>query len=153
HIPDPIEFGRLYQLLDYYPSGVGHGRTFSTRYGIIGKVWRTDEPLLERDLLKPPASGALKDTHSVIKMIMRDWGMNRREAERAVKHRSYFCFLLNHEQAKVGLVFMDSTEANAFVGANQEDAIKAANRELSVVISNLLDDLSAISLQIDWERD
>jgi hypothetical protein len=151
HIPDPIEHGRLYQLLDYYPSGAGRGRSFSTRYGIIGKVWRTDDPLLEPDLLGHAT--APEETHSVITMIMRDWGMNRREAEQAIKHRSYFCFLLLHEQTKVGLVFMDSTRANAFNVIHQTDVIEIANKELSPGISRLLDDLSAVSLEIDLEQD
>jgi hypothetical protein len=150
HIPDPIAHGRLYQLLDYYPSGEGQARTFSTRYGIIGKVWRTDTSILEPDLYRHATSPT--DTHSLITMIMRDWGMTRREAERAIKHRSYFCFLLVHEQTKVGLMFMDSTEPNAFNASHETALIEKVNRELAPGISKLLDDLSVVSLQIDLEQ-
>jgi hypothetical protein len=148
--------GRLYQLLDYYPSGIGHSRTFSMRYGIIGKVWRTGEALLENNLLIPAGSTpptTTPDTHSAINMIMRDWGMYRREAEQAIKRKSYFCFMLIHDQTKVGVMYMDCAKEDSFVKANQKEAIEFMNRELGPVISKLLDDISALSLQIELERD
>ena len=84
---------------------------------------------------------------------MRDWGMTRREAEHAITHHSYFCFLLTHEQTKVGLVFMDAEQTDAFDETCMDEVIKQANKELSASVSKLLDEVAAVSLQIDLERD
>lgn len=156
HIPDPIEERRLYQLLDYYPIGSGHGRAFSTRYGIIGKVWRTDDPQIEHDLRRPPNADTLaitQDTDLIIRIIMRDWGMTRREAEHAINHRSYFCFLLTHERTKVGLVYMDSKHPDIFDEAHRNGVIEQANEDLAPMVSSLLDQLSSVSLQVSLQRE
>jgi hypothetical protein len=87
HIPDPIRYGRLYQLVDYCPAGLGRGREFSIRFGIIGKVWRKESALLENDLLTPAAPRTHEEE---IDKIMSDWGMDRREAESALKAQILF---------------------------------------------------------------
>jgi Histidine kinase-, DNA gyrase B-, and HSP90-like ATPase len=81
HIPDPISDGNLYQLLDYHPEGTGQFRTFSERYGIIGKVWRTEKSLLFNHVDDLPPNAP---TEAKLENIMSNWGMNRREAERAL---------------------------------------------------------------------
>src|SRR5262249_55525434 len=103
---------RLYQMLDYYPKGEGSFRHFSNRYGIIGKVWRSGKSQQVGNLLDGLSADATQDEK--IARIMQDWGMNRREAERAVERPSYICFLLEHHGTKVGLVYMDSKEKDAF---------------------------------------
>lgn len=148
HIPDPIRDGRLYQLVDYCPSGLGRGREFSTRFGIIGKVWRTEGPLLENDLLTPQ----IQRTHEEeIDKIMSDWGMDRREAESALKHRSYFCFPLVHENRKVGLLYMDAEEKDSFDGTKQSDVSARAQEELAPLVAKVLDDSATVSLHVELD--
>jgi putative methionine-R-sulfoxide reductase with GAF domain len=77
--------------------------------------------------------------------------MNRREAESALKHRSYFCCPLIHENSKVGLLYMDSTEKNAFNEGSQMAVLEKAMSVLAPLVSKTLDDLSAIALQIEVE--
>lgn len=118
-------------------------------------MWRTDKEQIEHDLHSGSNQLAkeVTDRESVIRMIMRDWGMNRREAEKAYNHRSYFCFLLTHDQRKVGLVYMDSPKESAFVGKHRDRAIKTANDSLAPAVAKVIDGLSSASLQIDLETD
>jgi hypothetical protein len=151
YIPDPIRYGRLYQMIDYCPSGEGRARTFSARYGIIGRVWRTEVSTQEGDLLPPVARGETRTHEQEVDAVMSNWGMNRREAESALKHRSYFCCPLIHENSKVGLLYMDSTEKNAFNEGSQMAVLEKAMSVLAPLVSKTLDDLSAIALQIEVE--
>lgn len=151
HIPDPIRYARLYQLLDYCPIGSGRARTFSNRYGIIGKVWRTEVAILEGDLLTPAKSGTVMTHEQEIDAVMSNWGMDRREAENALKHRSYFCLPLVHENTKVGLLYIDSSKKNAFNAEKQNLVSQKAQVDLAAVVSRVLDDLSSVTLQIDLD--
>ncbi|KRR01652.1 hypothetical protein CP49_21815 [Bradyrhizobium valentinum] len=151
YIPDPIRYGRLYQLVDYCPSGAGRARTFSVRYGVIGRVWRTEVPTQEGDLLPPSAPGEVRTHEQEIDAVMSNWGMNRREAESALKHRSYFCCPLIHENSKVGLLYMDSTERDAFDHEQRVAVIEKATSAMGPLVSKTLDDLSTVALQIEVE--
>lgn len=148
HIPDPIRYGRLYQLVDYCPAGLGRGREFSIRFGIIGKVWRTENALLENDLLTPAATRTHEEE---IDKIMSDWGMDRRESESALKHRSYFCFPLVYENRKVGLLYMDAEEKDSFDGTRQSDVSARAQEELAPLVAKVLDDSATVSLQVELD--
>jgi hypothetical protein len=173
-----------------YPTGSGHARTFSNRYGIIGKVWRTETAIWADDLFNPQtaheeradvtSSGAeipgseekiiiaapglqilqlIEDVGSSmptvrekeISAVMKDWGMNRREAETALKHRSYFCCPLVHDNIKVGLLFMDSTRKSAFKADGRNDVLKAADEALAPIIHKIIDDLSGVAIQIEFD--
>jgi hypothetical protein len=149
HVPDPIRYDRLYQLVDYCPSGSGRGRTFSTRYGIIGKVWRTEKMRLANDLFQ---MSTIPRTHEdEIDEIMNDWGMDRREAESALKHRSYFCFPLIHEHRKVGLFYMDSNDKNSF-DENKESAVsERAQKELAQLVAKVMEESATLSLQLEFD--
>ncbi len=149
YIPDPLRYGQLYQLIDYCPSGSGRARTFSIRYGIIGRVWRTEVPTQEGDLLPPTAPGTTRTHEEEIDAVMSNWGMNRREAESALKHRSYFCCPLIYEKSKVGLLYMDSAKKEMFDLGKQAAVLEKAKVELAPVVSKTLDDLSSVALQID----
>lgn len=149
HIPDPVRYGRLYQLVDYVPAGLGRGRAFSVRYGIIGKVWRTEEPKLANDLFE---SQSIQGTHEQeIDEIMSNWGMDRREAESALKHRSYFCFPLSFEQRKVGLLYMDAEEKNSFDDDRQAEVLAEAQEALAPLVNKMLDDSAALALQVELD--
>lgn len=152
-VPDPIRYDRLYQLLNYLPSGDGRGRTFSARYGIIGKVWRTDKAMNAGNLFSLREGEVAPSAHEEkIDKVMSDWGMNRREAEKAIKRLSYFCFPLTMSGTKVGLFYVDSEEADAFDSDFIESVQLGALTNLSPLLLKLQDDLAEISLQINSEK-
>jgi hypothetical protein len=109
HVPDVLFAETLYQLLDYYPRGGGRGRIFSTRFGIIGRVWRLGQSLTEG---KVPQSAD---------ELIRTWGMTRREADAAGEGRqSFSAVVLTAESTPVGIFYMDSEEQAAFAGVDDE---------------------------------
>lgn len=146
HVPDPIRYDRLYQLVDYCPDGSGRGRDFSVRYGIIGKVWRMEKMQLANDLFQ--TKKAQRTHEEEIDEIMSDWGMNRREAESALKHRSYFCFPLTYEDRKVGLFYIDAKEKNSFNETKEAEVSSRAQKELAPLVAKALADSAALSLQL-----
>jgi hypothetical protein len=109
HIADLVLKGHLYQMLNYYPDGSGHGRSFSERYGIIGKVWRSQKSIVLNTLLKDmPVEATMTDK------ITEDWGMTQKEAGKALKKPSYACCVISHQSRRLGVFYMDSTKENAF---------------------------------------
>jgi hypothetical protein len=112
YVEDFLYTETLYQLIDYYPSGSGRGRPISIRFGIVGKTWRLEEDDIEPDLKTDPPT------------LIREWGMTLRETSRAAQHRPSFAAVLlkNDEQDLVGLLYMDSSDANAFPARDTEEA-------------------------------
>lgn len=112
HIQDPLFNDWLYQLLDYYPTGGGHGRSFSTRAGIIGKVWRTDRFDTWRQEEGVP-----------LRRLIQEWGMTPEEAARrqvSDETKGMMAIPL-HDRADsrpIAVMYLDSTEPNLF-GANE----------------------------------
>ncbi|MGH9195112.1 MAG: hypothetical protein ACRD1T_05165, partial [Acidimicrobiia bacterium] len=107
HVADVLYTETLYQLLDYYPSGDGRGRTFSIRFGIVGKTWR-----LQGDQVEPVIS-------SDAAKLIESWGMTVRETSGSGQgRRSYASILLkDSDQTGLAVVYLDSPTDNAF-GAN-----------------------------------
>jgi hypothetical protein len=123
HIPDPLYENGLYQLLDYFPRGAGHGRTFSARAGLIGLAWRTDS---KREWIQSSAI--------TLPMLMQEWGMTQREAaERRVVDRTKVMMAIPlHDVTgarKVGVLYLDS-ENHDYFGAT-EDERQALRKELN----------------------
>lgn len=104
HVPDVLFEETLYQILDYYPKGGGRGRTWSVRYGIIGKTWR---------LAKSQIEGAVPTTADD---LILNWGMTREEASAAGQGRKSFAAIVlrDDEQTPVGIFYLDSTRDRAF---------------------------------------
>lgn len=104
YVPDVLFKNVLYRLLDYYPLGGGHGKTYSTRFGIIGQTWRaqrSDSALVSAD----------RET------LIAEWGMTIAEATRSARRkRTFVCVVLKDEEAAtaVGLLFAESEADNAF---------------------------------------
>jgi hypothetical protein len=94
----------IYQLLDYYPKGRGRGRTFSRRFGILGRTWRTGQHETEGRI---PAE---------VDDLVRYWGMTSDEAARAGQGRhSFSCVVLKETQdSPVGVLYLDAREPDAF---------------------------------------
>ena len=109
HVADVLYTETLYQLLDYYPSGEGRGRTFSIRFGIVGKTWR-----LQRDQIEPVIS-------SDPGILIESWGMTVRETSASGRaRRSFACVLLKDaDQTQVAVIYLDSPTDNAF-GASED---------------------------------
>ena len=149
HIPDPIRYGQLYQLVDYCPQGSGRTRAFSIRYGIIGRVWRTEKIELENDLL--PQKTPQRTHEEEIEEVMSTWGMNWREAESALTHRSYCCFPLTEGSTKLGLLYMDATDRGAFADERKNEVAAKAESDIAPIVAKVLGDSATIALQLDLD--
>jgi len=110
HVPDILFADTLYQLLDYFPRGVGRGRTFSSRFGIIGLCWRSREPEIRGTVPTSP------------RILVRDWGMTYEEALASGEGRQSFVAVLicDETDSGVAIFYLDSKEQNAF-GADTAD--------------------------------
>jgi hypothetical protein len=69
HVSDTLFAESYYQLLPYYPGGTGEARSWSVRFGLVGKTWRMGESACE----------------GTLQMSSRDlvtlWGMTSDEAD------------------------------------------------------------------------
>ncbi len=122
HIPDPLFENQLFQLLDYYPKGAGSGRTFSTRSGIIGLVWRTSAN-----------QQWFQDAAITTPELIREWGMTPREAAdrtSADVAKDMLAIPLKDptKAVLVGVMYLDSKLQNAF-GTGIDQAAKEAARD------------------------
>ena len=145
HVPDILFAETFYQLLDYYPRGGGRGRTWSIRFGIIGRAWRSGDDLAEGKVPSDPHDLILK------------WGMTREEAARAGQQRpSFLCVVLRDEQdTAVGLFYIDSAQEGAFgakKGTQQrlcKSAVKGCKETgLTNALAQLSEELRRFSPQI-----
>jgi hypothetical protein len=112
HVPDIVFKDYLYQLVDYYPGPERHhplGRRYSQRFGIIGRAWRSGQSIGRGKAVSGP--------NAAIQLIT-EWGMQPREADNhSHLQPANLCVVLfdhtdNHRQ--VGLLYVDSTQENAF---------------------------------------
>jgi hypothetical protein len=96
HVPDTLFSESLYQLVDYFPDGAGRGRVWSSRFGIIGKAWRTGKRQINGEVTT--------DTEKLIEK----WGMTIQEAERAGSGRQTFlCVPLAFGNVEAGIFYID----------------------------------------------
>lgn len=112
HIQDYIFFDRLFQLFDYFPSGDGFGRDFSTRMGIIGRVWRSGVASANGRLLDELQNGDYSPSKAHREKICLEWGLTALEAERFMSRPSYCCVPIEKSGRRVGLFFMDCRKVN-----------------------------------------
>jgi hypothetical protein len=145
YIPDALFAESLYQLTDYYPVQAtgGRGRTFSSRYGIIGKAWRLRE--------SQHASSVPTDERDLIL----GWGMNREEAQRAGHGKQSFgCIVLKGTRSPLGMLYFDSPLPNAFGDDKQWEQLKtavlqaAAQNELVAALQSIHLDILRLSPQV-----
>jgi hypothetical protein len=126
YIRDVLFEDTLYQLVDYYPldGRVTSGRTFSIRYGIIGRAWRMQEHLGE------------KNAQSSHDELVEQWGMTKEEAARITRQNpACICAILrgqatpssvNPDGLPIALFFADSSEAGAF--GEDENAVRLSEQ-------------------------
>jgi hypothetical protein len=141
HVPDILFADTLYQLLDYYPLGGGRGRTFSSRFGIIGLCWRSKEDQIKGEVPTDPQE------------LIRDWGMTTEQAAASGNGRQSFMALVlrDHIGTPVAIFYMDAKEKNAFGDDSGRDdfgdklkrqAISSSNHKgLIASLEKLRDDL------------
>ncbi len=110
HVPDILFADTLYQLLDYFPRGVGRGRTFSSRFGIIGLCWRSREPQIRGSVQTDP------------KILVRDWGMTHEQAVASGEGRQSFAAvpLRDESGSPVAIFYLDAKDKNVFGDDNGE---------------------------------
>lgn len=106
HVRDIVFKDFLYQLVSYYPAGGGAHRRFSQRYGIIGRSWRSGKSHGTGNAFGPSASA---------ETLVEHWGMTRDETHGVLNTRpSCLSVLLRVDNVPVGILYVDSTERNAF---------------------------------------
>jgi hypothetical protein len=85
YVADFVFSDRLYQFTEYYNSqgdaisSGKAGRTFSIRYGIIGRVWRSGVHEIEGNLISTQEQTHVDDDN-IERFIARRWGLTLREA-------------------------------------------------------------------------
>lgn len=146
HVPDILFAETLYQLLDYFPRGGGRGRTFSTRFGIIGRCWRSRESQI----------GGTIPTDS--QDLIRNWGMTREQALASGQGRQSFAAipLCDESGTQVAIFYLDSAERNAFTDDTdttfQQKLIEAivvgSKNSLTSALIKMRDDLKDRRLMI-----
>jgi hypothetical protein len=106
HVRDIVFREYLYQFVEYYPSGGGQHRRFSQRYGIIGRTWRSG---------RSHGTGNAFGTEASTQSLIEEWGMTREETHGVLNSRpSCLSILLKFEGEDVGILYVDSTERDAF---------------------------------------
>lgn len=151
HVQDPLLRDSLYQLLDYNSEPRGRGRSWSVRFGIIGRVWRREQSEIRSEV--PTDANAL----------IEEWGMTQTEARKAGRDRqSFACVFLRNQKTNVpiGILYFDATNRNAF-GATDEGraeflrvALKVAcERGLVDETVKLIEQISGLQAQLELHDD
>jgi len=142
HVEDVLINDSLYQLLDYFPKGKGAGRVKSTRYGLIGLVWRHRRDYIQARVSVDPDE------------LVRQWGMSREEALQAVERsarKSFAGFLLKSSKGHiVGIFYMDHPDQCAFGDPESEDSKKV--QQSKDLKSNLINSQHAKNLADDIDE-
>jgi hypothetical protein len=109
HVQDILFEEAMYQLLDYYPIGGGGGRSFSMRFGLLGRAWRLGKSQAQGRVNPQPAA------------LIQEWGMTSQEAAAAGRGRkSFTCALLKDHGVQVGILYLDAMEEDAFGSTHEE---------------------------------
>jgi hypothetical protein len=117
HVPDPLLQDALTQYLDYYGDAKGgHGRVFTTRFGIIGRAWRLREDQIEGDVSRDE------------KVLVANWSMTPEETRTGAGkgRQSFMALILEHEGISVGIFYMDAVLEKAFNVTGLAETAKAA---------------------------
>ncbi len=118
YVPDFIFSDRLFQFTEYYNkkgeriSADRAGRTFSIRYGIIGRVWRSGIHEIEGNLIPPQERAEAEG--DIERFIARRWGLTLKEAVQIRQYNSYAALRLQKADQTVGVLYFDSKAKDAF---------------------------------------
>ncbi|MDB5604276.1 MAG: hypothetical protein JWP25_1176, partial [Bradyrhizobium sp.] len=114
HVPDIVFKDYMYQLVNYYPRSASRsktvGRRLSQRFGIVGRAWRSRRSIGRGKAISGP---------NAPDQLISFWGMQQDEADDQshLVRPANLCVMLIDAQdynSRVGLLYVDSTEANAF---------------------------------------
>ena len=145
HINDFVFQDRLFQLADYYPAGSGFGRTFSHRFGIIGRVWRSGIGASAGDLTHRVAEGHRKRSdEQIIQSIQREWGLTQQEAIAFKDRPSYCCVPVRKGAQMLAVLYIDAKAPNfAWPGPQIENRLDRLQKkcESALAESPLVDAL------------
>jgi hypothetical protein len=156
YVPDLVFSDRLYQLVEYYDkegqrsSDGKSGRTFSIRYGMIGRVWRSGVAEVEGELISAEDRRQLGDTPDVReleKFIARRWGLTLDEAVRVRPYPSYGAIRVERGEKPLGVVFFYSKKKNAFFDAETRSKKENAGAEVRKKIQAAVQD-SSLALRL-----
>lgn len=126
YVADVLFTETMYQLVDYFPRGGGKGRTFSARFGIVGRAWRLDSPVINSHVSTDPMD------------LVRSWGMNLQEATAAGEGRQSFAAipLADDGGARVGVVYLDAVVEGVFGKADGDsDSDELATRLIEATVN------------------
>jgi len=122
YIRDALFAETLYQLTDYWPKGGGSGRTWSIRFGMIGRVWRSDEPD--------------QNSETNQRRLVLQHGMTREEAKRLGGRKGSFVCTLLHDKVggRVALLYVGSDDESIgdSVDCAFHNAVDVGARELGL---------------------
>jgi hypothetical protein len=129
HIPIEIDGEeRLYQAIDYRPTGGGKGRDFSPNEGIIGNSYQNFQTLTEN----------FQDSEEYRTKMVEEYGYDEDEMGiRTTDRRSYFCRPVIEEQDEgrvIGLVYIDSDECGTFP-EDIEQARDRGDRNIELILN------------------
>jgi hypothetical protein len=100
HVEDVLFDESLFQLVDDFPRGGGRGQLKSIRFGLIGWVWRRQEPKTHAAPARP------------IDDRMDEWGMTLSEAEMSGRGKKLFSgtLLRDSTNTPIAVFYLDSSE-------------------------------------------
>jgi hypothetical protein len=165
HVQDPLLVSFLNQLVDYVPAGPDHtaGRRFSSRFGIIGRTWRTGNAYLVGKWLPESAPRITEASDSpefrtkLVQYMADNWGMTGSEAQRASHKPSYLALPIKSgkDNVPVGLLFMDAEVEDAFGTDNGnlpkfDDALR--DSEIPEKLAALKEDIKKYASSLDLEK-
>jgi hypothetical protein len=131
HVPDIVFKDYMYQLVNYYPRSASRsktvGRRLSQRFGIVGRAWRSRQSIGRGKAISGPEASD---------QLISSWGMQQDEADDQshLLRPANLCVMLIDAQdfdSRVGLLYVDSTDANAF-GINPSLLASIPVREAAV---------------------
>jgi hypothetical protein len=134
YVPDILLGDALYRLTDYYPRGGGRGKTYSVRFGIIGRAWRLEASQEDGDVPHDPPQ------------LIEKWGMTDAEA-RVVGHddRAFIASILRHDDRPVGLVYAEAGRPDAFTqGLANELASDPKAGRLAQAVAAVMHEMRAL---------
>lgn len=114
YVEDGLFDGRLYQLVDYYPSGSGRGRDYSERFGIVGKAWRSKSPAI---------TGSVPTGEDGVRELIGSWGMTEEEARKVGNGKtSFLAFPLRSATGvQAGVLYADAPGEDVFGSSEDSD--------------------------------
>ena len=151
YVPDFLFADRLFQFTEYYGRNGNEktegraGRTFSERYGIIGRVWRSGVHEIEGNLLPDEDRATLPkpdDQEDVERFIARRWGLGMGEVAKVKQYPSYGAIRIESADKNIGVLYFDSKLPDAFGDRSVMDALAASlakNLKRSELASKLLE--------------